>query len=392
MPLTDTKLRNLKASDKLYRVADGRGLVIEVATSGTKLWRHRYRFNGKAQMLGLGKYPEVSLAKAREIIANQKRQLSAGIDPKIARLDARAKQINAQHNTFEYLAVEFLAKRERDGLKPHTLKKKRTLLAAILPTIGTYPIAQIDAPLLLQALKVAEKRGAHTVANEARALASEIFRFAISTGRATGDPSPSLKGALIAPTVRGQAAITSLPKLLTLLEKIKNYEGEVAVRNRLLVLAHTFVRPDELRLAKWTEIDFDQKLWSIPGHRMKMGLDHLVPLTPTVIQLFEEIYEVRVSDEHVMGSTQAKSGVISDMTFNKALRSLGYNGDVHVAHGFRKSASTILNEEGWNSEWIERQLSHVPRNRVAGIYNKAQYLAGRTKMMEAWSQMLDGGG
>lgn len=171
--------------------------------------------------------------------------------------------------------------------------------------------------------------------------------------------------------MKGQAAITNLKELIELIEKIKKYGGEPAVRNGLLILAHTFVRPGELRLAKWDEIDFDNQLWSIPGERMKMGRDHLVPLTPAVISLFKDIHEVRVSDEYVMGSTQAKSGVISDMTFNKALRSLGYSGDVHVAHGFRKSASTILNEEGWNYDWIERQLAHVPANRVRGIYNKA---------------------
>lgn len=388
MPLTDVKIRNLSPREKLYRVADGRGLSLEVTPNGQKLWRYRYRFNDKAKMISLGAYPEVTLAKARDGVTVLRNMLTEGLNPAIERERRRREQMNVQANTFGQLAEELLQKKEAEGRAPRTLKKNRTLLAVLLPDLKDYPITQVDAQMLLATLTTAEKRGVRTMAHEARGLAGEIFRYAISTGRAKENPSASLKGSLFAPQGQGFSAITDLTGLRTLLRKIEAYEGDVLVRCGLLVLAHTFVRPGELREAKWVEIDLADAMWTIPAHRTKMKRDHLVPLTPQVIALFKEMSDNRASDEWVVGSRIKEGRPMSDMTFNKALKSMGYGGGVHHAHGFRKSASTILNEKNWNGDWVERQLAHVPGDQIRGTYNKAQYIDGRREMLTAWSEML----
>ena len=389
MPLTDAKIRALKPADTLYRVSDSNGLSIEVTPKGDRYWRFRYRFNGKAQMMGLGRYPSVSLKKARSKRDHYRELLDEGLNPSLERQTRQQELAQLEQSSFGSIATEFLRKRETEGAAPATLKKLRTLLRLLLPDLAPLPIQEITAPQLLQVLRATESRGKHVVATEARALAGRIFRYAIATGRCEQDPSYMLREALVTPRVKGYAAIREPEAFGALLARIETYEGDTLIKNGLLLLAHTFVRPGQLRLAQWEDFDLEAALWRAPADRTKMSRFHIKPLSSQVVCLIKEMHRNKADDTLVMGSRVKPGHPISDMTFNKALRSLGVMGDVHVAHGFRKSASTMLNEQEYNYDWIERQLDHVSQNRIRGIYNAAQYLQGRTRMMQEWSDYLD---
>ncbi|GGE43198.1 integrase [Marinicauda pacifica] len=390
MPLTDLAVKAFKPADKPYKKADGRGLTLLVKPGGQKLWRLRYRLHGKEKMLGLGSYPDVSLSEARAERDRLRKLIAQNRDPSLVRRVERLEARQSSEDTFAKLAEEFVQKREAEGAAWRTIKKHRTLLTVLLPELGALPIREINSLQLLAVLKKVEKSGRVTMAREARALASRIYQFAVSQGRAATDISEPIKGALRSPVVKGHPGITDPDRLGRLLVDIEVYQGDRVTRNCLLLLARLFVRPGELREARWEEIDLKAAVWRIPASRTKLRREHIVPLPAQAIALFEELYELRADDALVAGSSRKPGQPMSDMTFNKALRSLGYYKEVHVSHGFRTTASTLLNEQGYNSDWIERQLAHVESNKVRGAYNAAEYLEGRTRMVAEWNDYLDG--
>lgn len=389
MKLTDRTIKALKPSERPYKRSDGGGLTLVVKPNGQKLWWFRYRFNGKPSTLGFGPYPYISLARAREQREKCRELLFSGQNPSAVRRLEKQKARRDTEDTFANLAEEFVKKREAEGAAWRTVKKHHTLLRPLLKELGQRPIREITPQDLLDALRVLERSDRVVMAQEARALTGRIYRFAIAQGRADTDIAAAIKDALRTPVVKQRAGITDPDKLGQLLVDIEGYQGAGVTRNCLLLLARLFVRPGELREARWSEIDLSAALWRIPAERTKLRRDHLVPLPPQAIVLFEELHAMRANDELVAGSSIKPGRPISDMTFNKALRSLGYDNYTMVAHGFRTTASTLLNEQGYNSDWIERQLAHVERNKVRGAYNTAEYLEGRRRMVTEWNTYLD---
>lgn len=381
----------------MFRVSDGQGLYLQVEalskkggkTKERKKWRFRYRYGGKEKMIGLGTYPATGLGDARKLRVEAQACLERGIDPSAQRKAAKLEQAIAGKNSFGAVAEEYVQKRISENIAERTIKKQRTILTVLLPRLADRPIRDITPPELLEVLRATEARGKRTLANEARALAGRIFRYAIATQRAERDIAADLRGALLAPSVRGHQAITNPSELGKLLATIEAYGGDPLVRDGLLLLAHTFVRPGELREGHWSEVDWENALWRVPADRTKLRRDHLVPLSRQSLALLGNMWRARACDHRIMGSRIRKDQPVSDMAFNAALRRMGIPGDKHVAHGFRKTASTILNEQGYNRDWIERQLAHVEGNGVRRAYNAAEYLPDRTRMMQDWSDYLE---
>lgn len=389
MPLTDVAIRKLRPREKMYRVSDGAGLALQVEAAGGKNWRFRYRYAGKEKMISLGAYPEISLSAARNERQRCRELVRTGIDPSQQKQKERVALAVNSKNTFGAIAEEFIRKRKDDGLAARTIKKKRTLLTLLLPDLQNQPIKDIDPPKLLAVLRKAENRGIRVAAIEARGLAGEVFRYAIATGRATHDISNDLRGALKTPFRKGRAGITDPKMLGTLLLDIEGYNGDPITKGCLELLIRLFVRPGEIREACWDEIKWQIAEWRIPEARMKMRREHIVPLPPQAVSILQTMWGVRADNKLVAGSRAKKGRPLSDMAFNKAFRSMGYDNQTHVAHGCRVTASTLLNEQGYNPDWIERQLAHVHRDPVRRAYNAAKYLDGRTKMMVEWNDYLD---
>lgn len=394
--LTAKALESLKPSAKPYKRADEKGLYVLVTPSGSRLWRFKYRFRGVEKVLALGSYPDTSLKLAREKRDEARRQLAEGVDPAEARKAAKAAAA-ARRDTFEAVAEEWMRKgcppqKIDRPLASRTLNKTRQLLEQKLyPKIGSKPIDEIEPPELLKALRAVESEGKRETAKRCRQIASRVFRYAVATGRATRDPAADLEGALEPPPVKHRPALTDPRDVATLMRAIRAYGGQPATRAALEILALTFVRPGELRLAKWREFDLDSATWVIPAERMKMRREHVVPLSEQAVAILRELRPItdRGPDSLVFPSLRP-GRPLSDNTLNAALRHLDYDTRTqHCAHGFRSTASTLLHELGWDSDVIECQLAHA-RPGVGGIYNRAHRLAERARMMQAWADYLDG--
>ena len=381
--LTEVKIRALKPRARLYRVADAGGLCIEVPPTGSKLWRFRYRHNGKARMLSFDAWPAVSLADARERRDDARKLLAQGIDPSAARRAAK----DADALTFEAIAREWLA---RQDLASATANKHRWLLERhILPVLGAKPIITITAADVLALLQGLESRGLLETAGRARSQVSAVFRHAVATLRAPGDPTVALRGAIKSPRVTHHAAVTDPRKLGELLRALHGYGGGFVVACALKLAPLVFVRPGELRHAEWNEIDLDAATWSIPAGKMKMREAHIVPLSTQAVAILRELHALTGRGRYVFPSPRTAQRPMSENAVTAALRSLGYDGDTMTAHGFRTTASTLLHEQGYPSDVIERQLAHKERNAVKDAYNRAQHLPERRKMMQSWSDYLD---
>lgn len=372
----------------------GDGLYLLMNRKGGKWWRWDYRRpgTGKRNTLSLGTYPVTGLADAREKLSAARKQLAAGIDPggarKEAKVTAREQAVECA-NTFAAVAEAWAAWKEGQ-VAENTASKNRWLLDAyLLPDLGPRPIREIMPRDLLDVLRKIEDTGKLEAAKRAKTKAGEVFRYAVREGHADSDPTASLKGALKAPNTRHRPAITDPARIGGLMRSIDGYP-EFVVRHALQLLALTFVRPGELRLAQWEEFDLDGARWRIPGERMKMKAPHLVPLSAQAIALLKELHGITGSGALVFPGIR-KGKPLSENTFNAALRSMGFSGDVHVAHGFRSMAATRLNEMGtWTVDAIERQLAHAESNKVRAAYtSQAQYLPERTRMMQAWADYLD---
>jgi integrase len=387
MPLTDAKLRTLKPRPTVYRVADMEGLCIEVRPTGARCWRFRYRFAGKPNMLDLGDYPAVSLQDARKERDKQRELLRAGIDPSEARKQA---QLRAQEDDdrFEAVAREWLGK--QGAWSTATLDKATALLEAwVFPWIGPRRMRSIEPPDMLAVIRRPEAAGKIETAQRAKQRSGQIFRYGIATGRCDRDPTADLRGVLQTVKTQHHASITDRARVGGLLRAIDAYHGTFVVICALRLSALTFVRPGELRQWEWAEIIDDGATWRIPAEKMKMGAPHLVPLARQARAVLEELRPLTGGGRFVFPSARGGGRCMSENAVRIALRTLGFSNREMTAHGFRSMASTLLNEEGWNRDWVERQLAHAERDAVRGAYNYAEYLPGRRKMMQAWADLLD---
>lgn len=386
--LTVAAPQNAKPAAKPYKLYDERGLFLFVTPSGSRLWRLKYRIAGKEKLLALGAYPDISLKSARERRDDARKLIANGIDP-LAR--KKAERI-ATADTFAALAAEYLD-RKRKTLHAKTLSKAQWLLDDWLNKyIGGSPLREITAANVLSVCRRLEAKGKHESAHRARALASRVMRYGVATGRCDSDPCRDLRGALETFKPKNHAAITDPAKLGALLRAIDGYEGQPSTVYALRIVPYVFVRPGELRFAEWSEFELDAKepLWRIPARRMKMREQHIVPLARQVVDLLNELEPLTGDGPLLFPSLRSSQRPISDNTLNAALRRMGYSGEQMVAHGFRSTASTLLNEQQWNRDWIELQLAHAERNKVRAAYNAAEYLPHRRTMMQAWADYLDG--
>jgi integrase len=387
MPLTDTAIKAARPHEKAYKLFDERGLYLLIAPSGGRWWRFRYSLAGREKLLSLGIYPDVSLAKARARRDEARQLVADGVDPSARRREAKA----ARANTFEGVALEWLALQSK-RLGAATLAKKRGWIEQfLLPWIGRTPIAAVPAAELLAALRRIEARGLHETAHRTRSLAGNVFRYAIATGRAERDVAADLRGALAPVVVTNRAAITEPARVGDLLRRIDAYHGQPATEAALKFAPLVFVRPGELRGAEWSEFHLEgsQPEWRIRASRMKMGEEHIVPLARQAVTILRGIERITGGGRLVFPSLRGGHRPISENTINVALRSLGYRGDEMTGHGFRALASTLLNEAGFPPDVIELQLAHAERNEVRSAYNRATRMPERRKMMRWWADYLD---
>lgn len=389
MKLSETAIRKAKPEEKTYKMADGGGMYLEVTPTGSKYWRLKYRFNGKEKRLALGVYPDVPLALARERREAARKLLANDVDPGL--LKKQTKHANKENaaNSFEAVAREWFAKQSTNWVPRHGERILRRLEKDLFPWLGNQPITDITAPMLLSVLRRIEGRGALNAAHRTHQNCGRIFRYAVATGRAERDPSGDLRGALPPARETHHASITEPKAIGTLLRVIQGYEGSFITKCALQLAPLLFVRPGELRQAEWEEIDFETAEWSIPGKKMKMGALHIVPLSTQALNVFRDLHPLTGHGRYVFPGARSADRPMSDNTVNAALRRLGYDNKEMTGHGFRSMASTLLNEQGWNRDAIERQLAHAERDEVRAAYNYAEHLPERRRMMQHWADYLD---
>lgn len=397
MPLTDIQIRKAKGgitpagvrTEKPYKMADGAGMYLEVAPGGGKWWRFKYRFAGKETRVSLGVYPDVSLKDARERRDQARRQLAAGIDPAEHKKARKLALITGDENSFEIVAREWYAKFAPTWVPSHSDKIIRRLERDVFPWIGKRATKDITPPELLAVVRRIESRGALETAHRALANCGQVLRYAVATGRAERDSSADLRGALPPVRQRHHATIIDPTAIGALLRAIEGYTGSLVTKCALRLAPLVFVRPGELRRAEWAEFNLDAAEWRIPAERMKMRVHHIVPLSTQAVAILRELQPLTGVSRHVFPGARTRSRPMSENTVNAALRRLGYGSDDMTGHGFRSMASTLLNEQGWHRDAIERQLAHAERNPVRAAYNFAEHLPERRKMMQAWADYLD---
>lgn len=389
MALTDTACRNAKARGALYKLSDGSGLQLWVQPSGTKLWRVAYRFGGKQKLLAVGPYPVISLADARRARDDAKRTLALGGDPSQARRALKAAQASGEA-TFRTIAEEYVAKLKREGRADTTITKIEWLLSFAYPLIGDRDIKEITPADVLATLRKVEQRGRHETARRLRSTIGSVFRYGVATARAENDPTFALRGALTTPVVRPRAAVTEPRAFGALLRAIDGFDGQPTTHAALKLMALLFSRPGELRMAEWPEFDLEGAVWTIPASRSKMRRVHRVPLSRQAVEILKKLREITGNGTLAFPCVRTVARPISENTLNAALRRLGYSKDQATAHGFRATASTLLNESGeWNADAIERQLAHVENNDVRRAYARGEHWDERVRMMAWWADYLD---
>lgn len=394
--LTDLAVKKAKPRPKQYKLSDGDGLYLLVTTKGHRYWRFDFRYADKRKTLALGVYPTVSLADARAKRDRAKDLLSEGKDPSQQRRIEKLTAGVSSGSTFKEIAEEWYAKLEREGRAKATMRKKRWFLETTYPMIGDRPICEITIPEILAVLRDVEGRGLYESAQRLRATCSQVFRYAIATGRAERDITSDLKGALTTPKVKHRPAILDPKGVGELLRAIDGFQGQRTIKMALKLAPHVFVRPGELRHAEWDEFDFEANIWTIPDHKTKMRRPHKVPLSRQVITILKDLHLITGRGRYLFPSVRTVRRPISDNALNAGLRRLGYSGDEMTAHGFRATASSLLNEMGkWHPDAIERQLGHTDSNAIRRAYARGEYWDERVEMMQAWSDYLDqlrGGG
>ena len=384
--LNDTKVRSAKSREKAFKLSDERGLFLLVMPTGSRLWRLKYRLNGREKLISLGAYPDVTLKRAREKRDAARRLIADGVDPSVQRKAERA----ALAQSFEGVAKEWLELQAK-SLAPETISILSARLdSGLYPYVGSRPISAITAQELLGGLRRIEARGRHETAHRVRALVGRVFRYAVATGRAHHGVAADLKGALAPVKSKNFASVTDPARVGELMRAIHGYSGHPVTALALKLAPLVFVRPGELRAAEWPEFDLANAEWRIPGERMKMGESHLVPLSRQALAILRELQPLARGGKYLFPSLRTRDRPMSDNTINAALRRMGYTSEEQTGHGFRSMASTLLHEQGFPPDVIELQLAHTERNKVRAAYNKAQRLLERRKMMQAWADYLDG--
>ena len=359
MPLNDIQIRKLRPSEKPFRTSDGEGLFLEVKPNGSKLWRMAYRFDGKQKLLSFGSYPAVSLARARERRLEAKILMASGIDPNAQKKEEKAEAVAQTENTFGNIAGEVIDKKRREGRAETTLTKMQWYLSLAEPDLGKRPIADIKSAEALAVLRKVEGKGNYESARKLRGFVGEVFRYAIATARAEYDPTFALKGALTTVSV----------KLMALL----------------------YPRPGELRLSRWNEFDLKKRVWTIPEERAKMRRPHEKPLPDLAVEIIKDMRSRSSDSEFVFRSDIARGKAISEGTMTQALRRFGFSADEMTPHGFRATASTLLNESSmWNADAIEAELAHVGADQVRKAYHRARYWDERVQMADWWAGQIEG--
>jgi integrase len=390
MALTDTAIKAAKPRDRAYKLADAGGLYLFVTPTGGKLWRLKYRSDGIERKLSLGRYPDMSLAAARQARDAARMKAKAGDDPSaLKRRERLAAKLSAA-TTFDGVAREFIEKAEREGRAPATILKLHWARDWLRPFIGNRPVDKIEPHEVLAVLKKLERMGQLETARRTRAFASRVFRYAVATARAKSDPASFLLGAVAGPSPKNHAAIVDPKRVGDLLRAIEAYNGTPVTRLALALSPHVFVRPGELRKAEWLEVDFEAAVWRIPAIRMKKRREHVVPLSRQVLALLVELRGLTGGGRFLFPAHGKPGRVMSENTANEALRRMGFAADEMTAHGFRAMASTLLNESGlWHPDAIERALAHRDGDQVRAAYHRGAHWDERVRMAQWWSDKLD---
>lgn len=387
MPLNELAIKAFKPKEKLYRVADSGGLCLEISPAGGKLWRWRYYYNGKSQMLALGRYPDVSLAQARSDRDKARKLLQIGKHPTREKKAEKLRRRAEGENTFERLALQWLALKQKGLDDKYHKQCKIRLEQHVFPVIGALPVTEITIPDVVRVVEKIGQKGTLEVARRMKQLMSQIFRYGAQRGLCPQNPAADLKDILPSVKEKHHACIPP-DQLPDLMKAIRAYEGGKLTVAALQLLALTFVRTGELIGAKWAEIDWERSEWHIPAERMKMKRPHVVPLAKQAIKILESLKSLTGHREHIFHSSAGKSRHLSNGVFLMALRRMGYQNRM-TGHGFRSLASTILNEKGYPPDVIERQLAHEDSDKVRSAYNRAEYLTERKKMMQDYADLLD---
>jgi integrase len=388
--LSDIKIRNEKPSTVIKKLSDGGGLQLWIMPTGSKLWRLAYRFAEKQKLLSIGAYPEINLSTAREKRAEAKAQIANGVDPSQQKRIDKITKAGEAANTFELISKELLEKKKREGKASNTIGKREWYYSLAAKQLGNRPISEITAPEVLAVLRMVEAKGHIETAHKLRGAIGETFRYAIATQRATIDPTYALRGALASRIVKHRAAITNPQEFGGLMRAIDCFEGQPTTNAALKLMALLFPRPSELRLAEWKEFDFDKREWTIPASRTKMRREHRVPLPIQAIAILEGLRPITGDQKLVFVGLRTVLRPISENTMNGALRRMGYSQEQMTSHGFRASASTLLNESGkFSSDAIERALAHQDSDAVRRAYARGEHWNERITMMQWWADHLD---
>jgi integrase len=389
MSLTQFAIVKAVAGDKPIKLSDGGGLHLLVKPGGSKLWRFRYRFCGRENMLAFGAFPTVTLAEARTKREEARKLLADGSDPAVKRKLDKIAAETANRNTFGAVVTEYLGNLEAAGSSASTISKNRWLLDDLAAPLARRPIAEIVPAEILTILKRIEKSGRRESARRLRGVMGAVFRYAIVTLRAPTDPTFALRGALVPPNVRHRPAITDEKRLGGLMCSIDDYDGWPTLRAALQILPLTMTRPGDVRGMRRSEINFEKRMWRIPEQRMKMRRPHDVPLSTQALEIIRDIWPLSDNGDLVLPSIRSTKRPLSENALNSALRRMGYPKDEMTAHGFRSSASTILNERGFNPDVIEAALAHQDEDETRRAYNRTTYLTERVKLMQEWADLLD---
>lgn len=387
MALTDTAIRNAKPRDKIYRIADADGLCLEVTPAGSKLWRYRYRFDGKAKMLALGAYPAVKLLEARTRRDKAREVLAHGSDPGEHR-KAQQRARMAELATFEALANEWYGYHAPRWAESTRYKARLYLDNDILPIIGSRPARELTRPELVMLVRKVEKRGALNAAGKIRQWLHQIFRFGLAKGVIEANPATDLDVVAAPVTAARHHPHITFAELPALLEQLEATSMHTLTRCAIRLLILTAVRPGELRQAPWSEFDLESATWTIPKERMKARRPHVVPLPTQAVAILRNVHDISGGYPLVFPGQQNPARPMSENTINKALSQMGYKGR-QTGHGFRHLLSTELNGRGYNRDWIERQLAHGDNDEIRDTYNHATYLEQRREMMQAWADSID---
>ncbi len=398
MALTNIKIKNLKSKERPYKESDGLGLFMLVNPNGSKLWRFKYRLDGKEKLLSIGKYPDVPLAgkeidgvfiKGARDIRDEARQLvKAGVDPSKNKKAQKSARINALSNSFEVMSREWFENQKEKYSEGYLKDSIRRFEQNLFPWLGRLPINEIKVPEILESLKRVEDRGANETAHRLLSHISNVFRFAISSGRLDENPAIHIKGALKPVKTTHLSAITEPKKVGSLLRMIDSYHGSLIVKCALKLAPLVFVRSGELRAAKWSDVDFNKAQWRFTAS--KTNTEHIVPLSRQAIEILNEIKPLTCESEYVFPSPRTLFKPISDNAVLSALRAMGIPKEEMSGHGFRAMARTLLDEElNFKIEYIEQQLAHTVRDSLGRAYNRTTHIKQRTKMMQAWADYLD---